>query len=119
MTSVKVSYDMNRAGVRAYLLSPTVSRVAQDVAKDAKTYAESIAPVGTPPDDKHPGEYASRFRVFPSSVVVDGEPRVSAKLANTSGHAAAVEWGYSGSSSSPTSSAHRVLGRTLEHMKGA
>ena len=104
------AYRPSRAGVAKFLRSPQISAALLAIAENGKTYAESISPRET-------GDYASSWKVSRSTFTVKGEPRAAAKLENTSGHAAAVEFGYAGRANRPGQSRHRVLGRTLEHMR--
>jgi hypothetical protein len=106
-----VQYRPNRHDVQAFFNSGQLYRAVERVALDGKTYAESIAPVGETED------YKSSFQVNRTEVEVSGKPRAAAKLENTSGHAAPVEWGYKGRAGRPGQSKHRVLGRTLEHLR--
>lgn len=102
------TYKPNRAGIRAYLNSPDVYEAVSSVARDVKHTAEALAPVG------ETGDYKSSFQIDRAEVVIDGTPHATARVVNTSDHAAAVEWGYAGRSGAPGKSAHRTLGRALE-----
>lgn len=108
----RTTYKPNHKGVAGFLNSGQLYRALERIAQDGKRYAESISPVDT-------GEYASSWQVSRSEVEINDRSRVAAKLENTAGYAAAVEWGYAGRKGEPNRPAHRVLGRTLEHMRGA
>lgn len=104
------AYEPNDAGFRAFLIGPEVRRGLAEAAERAKAFAESISQ-----DFRDSGEYAESFDVSDVTVDFNGAPRAAGRLTNTSGHAAAVEVGYRGRSHEASSSAHRVLGRTLEN----
>lgn len=92
--------------------SPQIKEALRLVAEKAKVYAEGIAThfIVT-------GDYLASFKVDTEVIAWTGQypgPRQTAVLQNTSGHAAAVEWGYKGRSGDESTSAHRVLGRTLD-----
>lgn len=104
------NFKPNDAGLRAILNGPEVRRALAEVADKGKEFAESISQ-----DFRDSGEYAASFDVSDVTVDFNGAPRAAGRLTNTSGHAAAVEVGYRGRSHEESSSAHRVLGRTLEN----
>lgn len=107
MATAQVEFD--DAGMSAVLLGPDIVHALTEVAEYGKLYAISIAP-------KRTGHYARSFDVEPGTVEFDRGPRAAVKLVNTAGYAASVEWGYRGTAAEPSRSAHRVLGRTLDHL---
>lgn len=83
------------AEMKAYL-----EQKAEDVAKAAR----QLAPVGTPPEDTHPGLYRDSFEVDSGL-----EPsRAFGRVTNTAPYAAAVEYGNG------RIQAHHVLSRALD-----
>lgn len=101
----------NDAGLSAVLVGPDIRESLTAVAELGKEFAETISPRRT-------GHYAGSFEVHDDTIEFSGGPRAAATLINTAGYSAAVEWGYKGRAGDPTSSAHRVLGRTLDHLTG-
>lgn len=109
------AYRPNSAGFRAIANGPEVRRALAEVAGKGKAFAESVSQ-----EFRDTGEYAQSFAVRETTVEWAGShpgPRAAVELANTAGHAAAVEYGYEGRSGEPSTSAHRVLGRTLEFLE--
>lgn len=106
-------YKANDAGLAAWAKGPEVQAACLAIAEKAKTTAEALAE-----DFRETGEYAESFEVRPVEVVVDGRARAAAELRNTSGHAAAVEWGYGGRADAPGQTPHRVIGRALDALAG-
>lgn len=107
MATARVEFD--NAGMSTVLVGPDITHALAAVAEYGKLYAESIAP-------RHSGHYARSFEVVAEEIEFSGSRRAAAKLVNTAGYAAAVEWGYRGTATDPTNSAYRVLGRTLDHL---
>lgn len=107
MASARVEFD--NAGMSAVLVGPDIREGLAVVAEVGKAYAESISPRRT-------GHYAGSFEVRADTIEFDGSPRAAATLINTADYAAAVEWGYQRRASDPSPNAHRVLGRTLDHL---
>lgn len=98
---------------KKFAVGPEIRGIARSIAEDAKVIAESLSQ-----DFRDTGGYAESFEVD-TEVIEWGRKypteRVVGVLKNTAGHAAAVEWGYKGRADAPTeTSAHRVLGRTLD-----
>lgn len=110
--AVLAAYRSNSAGWAALAVSPKVRAAMEAEATRAKEIAEALAA-----DFVKTGDYASSFEVSTETVPLTtrfGVHEVAAGvLTNTSGHAAAVEYGYKGRSDSESSSAHHVLGKTL------
>ncbi len=108
-----VHFVANRSGVRSLANGAEMHRLANDAMDAAKGAAESLSPRVT-------GRYADSFAVEKDqTVTIAGEPRAAARLVNNAPYAAAVEYGYSGDSAATTSSAHRVLARTLQALRGS
>lgn len=107
------AFRLDKAGWRQIANSPQMRQALKAVANDAKVYAESISEEFRKSAED---SYADSFEVDADLTVDFTEtefsgPRAAAQLKNTSDHAAAVEWGNEHSHR-----AHRVLGRTLDHM---
>jgi hypothetical protein len=98
-------YKPNQAGWRQIALSPAVRAVVETKAEAGKRFAEALSE-----DFRRTGEYADSFAVVPETLLWRRGPRAAARLENTSGHAAAVEW----SGDTP----HRILGKTLAALEG-
>jgi hypothetical protein len=107
MASARVEFD--RAGMSAVLVGPDIRGVLATVAEIGRAYAEEIAP-------RRSGNYVRSFEVRADTIEFSGSPRAAATLINTAGYAAAVEWGYGRGATDPAPKAHRVLGRTLDHL---
>lgn len=96
------------AAMDEFLLSSEMQDVVNEAAGDMQTDAEDLARAE---GLVRTGEYVSSFQHEPGPVVEvnDGEfanPRVSAEVANTSDHAAAVEYG-----NSRAGRGYRILGK--------
>lgn len=100
-------YRPNQQGWREIANSPQLHAALLEVAEKAKVYAEGLAE-----EFRRTGEYAESFHATSETVLWDRGPRAAARLANTSDHAAAVEWGNRGDEHP-----HRTLGRTLDALK--
>lgn len=114
------AFKANDKGFRAAANGPGVRKALAEVAEKGKAYAESISQ-GFRREANPEDVYADSFEVKETTVEFGGAhpgPRAAVEVRNTSGHAAAVEYGYKGRSGEPGSSAHRVLGRTLEFLAG-
>lgn len=83
-------------------VGPEIAGLIQSVTQAAKVLAEASSPRVT-------GEYAGSFEASDEIAEIAGHKRVIGVLTNTSGHAAAVEYGNANDSR-----AHHVLGRTLD-----
>lgn len=101
-------FKPNQAGFRAMAVGPEIRAAVMAEAERAKGIAEGLAE-----EFRRTGEYADSFEVTSETVrlqtAVGSHPVAAGRLTNTSGHAAAVEWG-----NSHDHRAHRVLGRTLD-----
>lgn len=110
-------YRGNFRGIGNVMRQPGIRRALLSKAHEAKAIAESVSPVGTPPDDEHPGLYRRSFRVEYGEKPVKfhgvKRPRPYARLVNTTSYAMDVEFGnhrYAG---------HAPLRKTLDLMKAA
>lgn len=90
------NYRRDSRGLQALLTSTAMQDAVVEVAEDAAAFARSIAPRRT-------GKYADSFEVERAEFPGPGSPRKGAVVANTSEHAAAVEWGQN----------RHILGQTL------
>jgi hypothetical protein len=110
------SYKANPDFFRKLALSPQIRDALRGEAERGKIIAEGLAE-----DFRITGEYASSFEVTDLTLLHwEGRykgPRGAARLVNTAGYAAAVEWGKGGRSGDETQSNHRVLGRTLDALR--
>lgn len=105
------SFKPNWKGFEAMANGPEARAIVKAEAERAKAIAEGLAQ-----DFRITGDYADSFEVQETTVgPAEGfkHRHAAARLVNTSGHAAAVEWGNEHSHK-----AHRVLGRTLDAMSG-
>lgn len=119
-------FQPNNDGFRGIANSPQMKAALKAVAEKGKGVAESLSAEFTDLTDDDKKHYVDSFEVRPVTVQWDGEypgPRASVQLINTADYAASVEYGSGpkgghGSSKRPTSSAHHVLGRTLDILAG-
>jgi hypothetical protein len=105
------SFKPNWKGFEAMANGPEARAIVKAEAERAKAIAEGLAQ-----DFRITGDYADSFEVQETTVgPAEGfkHRHAAARLANTSDHAAAVEWG-----NEHAHKAHRVLGRTLDAMSG-
>lgn len=114
------NYKPNDAFLREFAVGPELKGIVLSVAEDAKVVAETLS-AGVVSDEDHP-HYRDSFEASTVEIDWQGEhpgPRVAGRLANTSDHAAPVEWGYRGRAEAPNEkNAHRILGRTLDMLGG-
>lgn len=103
-------FKPNDAGLQAFLRSPGVIAGLQEVTHKGKAIGEGLSQ-----NFRVSGEYAAGFETRILFKVLPGTsgPRAVGVIANTSDHAAAVEYGYEGRSGAETKKAHRVFGRIL------
>jgi hypothetical protein len=107
------TFKPNHAGFQAIAVGPEVAAVVTAIATKGLAIAEGLAA-----DFIKTGDYAEGFEVRTEiSELKTGfgsHPVVVGVLENTSGHAAAVEWG-----NKHDNKAHHVLGRTLDGLASA
>jgi hypothetical protein len=112
MAMVLRNFKPNDAAFKEMAVGPEIRAALKETAEKAKLIAEGLSAsfVVT-------GDYEKSFEITETTLPAFGvdhpHPAAAARLTNTSDHAAAVEWGYQGSSHAQSSSAHRVLGKTL------
>ncbi|MFE5332951.1 hypothetical protein ACFRCG_41865 [Embleya sp. NPDC056575] len=94
------TFRMYPTGISALLASPQmIAGIRLITETHLKPTAESIAPIGTPPDDPHPTLYQRSFRVVDRSHWVTrtryygSQPRAQISLINTAPHALGIEFG--------------------------
>lgn len=105
-------YKKSYSGIGELMNGPEMQEVLRQAAEKGKAYAESIAPVGDPRTDPHPGEYKASFEVNVQSHGGLHGDRAAAQVVNTSEYAAALEWGNG--AHPPYSHGYHVLGRTAQ-----
>ena len=103
-----VRYEPDHEGVGMLMKSGEMQEMLRVVAERGAEYARSIAPVGKPPGDPHPGEYLASFRVETTPDAPSWHDRAAALLINDSPHAVYVEW----------QDGYHVLARTAAAMAG-
>lgn len=108
-------YRPNPDFFRKLANGPEVRAALRKVAEKGKAIAVEISQ-----DFRVTGEYIDSFEVRDETIDWRGRypgPRAAARLHNSAGYAAAVEWGKGGRAGDETESNHRVLGRTLDQLK--
>ncbi|MCQ6554795.1 hypothetical protein NPS70_16540 [Streptomyces sp. C10-9-1] len=109
-------YTGSYRGIGSMLRRPWLMKPCRDAAVRMKGIAESIAPVGNPAEDRHPGLYKASLDVLPiyKDVRFRGRPhnRPGARLINTAPHAWRVEYGDG------RVPRYAVLQRTIDAAKG-
>lgn len=105
-----VRYRANYQGTGELMNGPEMQAVMRQAAEKGKAYAESIAPVGDPREDPHPGRYRESFEVTAQAHGGFHGDRAEAQIVNTSEYAAALEWGNS--AFPPFAHGYHVLERT-------
>jgi len=98
--ATRSTFRLYPTGVSALLASPQMIAGLTVITKThLKPIAESIAPVGTPPEDPHPTLYQRSFRVIDRSHWITRtrrygpQPRAQVSLINTAEHALGIEFG--------------------------
>lgn len=104
---VKADFQLDVKGIAAIAVGPRLRDACNTVVeRKAKPYAMSISPIDS-------GEYIRSFKVADQYTTLFGLRRVAARLYNTSGHAAIVEWG------NERAPARHVLTETLDYLNSA
>lgn len=90
-------YTGRYSGMGRMLQRPWLQRPCRDAAVEIMAVAQSVAPVGDPNEDRHPGWYKSAFDLVPiyKNVPFRGKPRMrpGARVVNDAPHAWRVEKG--------------------------
>ena len=100
------SYRGDYKGLGQIMCSAEMQELVRQAGLGAMSFAVGIAPVGTPPRDKHPGEYKASFELQVSERGGPKKDRAEAVLVNTADYAADVEW----------PDGHLVLTRTVAYL---
>jgi hypothetical protein len=99
----KEARAVGRRSMAEFLLSPDVLRPVMQATKDIE---DAAADLTRAEDLVDTGEFVDSFTSFVGDyMVIDGNPRVTGRVANDSAHAAALEFGNS------QVAAHHVLAR--------
>jgi hypothetical protein len=88
---VVAEYVTDHMGMRAMLKSPGIEAALFRVGESVASHARSIAPVGSPPDDMHPGLYRDSFSVRAENRA----DRAQVMVVNSAPYAALIEYGTS------------------------
>lgn len=80
---VRYTYKPDRAGMDPWFVSPEAHALCLPTARAAADYAKTIAPVGQPPDDKHPGFYRDSIHVDRTPRVIPRRGQFSARVSVT------------------------------------
>lgn len=108
------TYKPRRAGFKEIVNGSEIAAALEEIVGQAKTIA-----VGLAQEFRVTGEYADSFETKVGvEPVSKGPARLVGRLTNTAPYAAAVEYGYAGSSTEPGHKPHHVLKRTLEALGG-
>jgi hypothetical protein len=111
------NFEIDSAGVGRMLIGPEMHVLVDRVAHDAVAFAQSISPDAPP----YGVGYISSFDVSlrTDNVTVRPGRRVVARIANTSGHAGAVELGWDTAHNQWANHAgYHVLARTKDWIEG-
>jgi len=95
---------------RRLATNPQIRASLMRVGAEAMAHAKELASSHT-----KSGEYENSFQLVESTLFVNGHPRAAVRLENTSGHAAALEWGSWGNRKDPRKHSRPalILTRTL------
>lgn len=106
----RYTYRPDHRGLNPWLLSGEAHALCVRAAGQAVVYAKSVAPVGSPPDDEHPGAYRDSIHVDPTPRVIPARGRFAARTSATVvadvAYAAVIE----------VQRGHHVLRRAAEHV---
>lgn len=87
-----MQFQLDQEGLGAFLrTSPDLQAAMLKAAEDGVETMRPLMPVGTPPDDKHPGLY--RESLHAEIGTGPKEDRVGARIVAGAPYAAAIEWG--------------------------
>jgi hypothetical protein len=81
VTVARYTYKPDRIGMDPWFVSVEARILCRRAAESAVTFARSIAPVGQPPDDQHPGRYRDSIHIDPRVYLVPKRGRFSARVA--------------------------------------
>lgn len=87
------SFNASYRGIGEMIRSIEMEAEMVRRAEKIKARAEAIAPVGKPPDDKHPGRYKASFHVSSTKRGGVHHDRAEATVTNDSPEAFYVEYG--------------------------
>jgi hypothetical protein len=115
MASVKYT-PPNAAEWRALATNPELRVSLHAVGDKAVAHMKELA---APHTDS--GDYEKSFQVVDSTTVINGHPRASVEVQNTSPHAASLEWGSHGNrgKASAKSQPALIFTRTLQWLESA
>ncbi|GAA0632179.1 hypothetical protein GCM10010174_61480 [Kutzneria viridogrisea] len=86
-----IPYLPNFTGLRGWLVGDEARALCTEAAEAGVEYARAIAPVGTPPDDRHPGAYRDSIRVVQAGLGGRNRDRVQVDIVADVVYAAALE----------------------------
>jgi hypothetical protein len=87
----KIEYQPSFTGLRGWLVGDEARTLCTLAAEYGVEYARSIAPVGQPPDDGHPGLYRDSIHVVQAGLGGLRRDRVQVDVVADVGYAAVVE----------------------------
>lgn len=76
---VQYRYQPDYKGMDPWFVSPEAHALCVRGAEEAAAFARSIAPVGQPPDDRHPGFYRDSIHVDRTPRIIPRRGRFSAR----------------------------------------
>jgi hypothetical protein len=115
MDSLDKTYRATWGGMRAWFTGPEALALCTHVAEQGVEIARGLAPVGKPPDDKHPGRYRDSIRVVQAGLGGPKRDRVRVDILAAVPYARAVET----RASTGDGRGYKVLGRTLDQIQRA
>lgn len=89
-------YNPNHAGIAEFLQSDMMQDMVRGVGEKIMARAISMAPVGSPVDDEHPGRYAASFHMRVRARGGATLDRAEAVVYNDAPEAVWVEFGHRG-----------------------
>lgn len=104
---MSIDYVRSRDGLRDWFVGVEARGLCTEAAEWAADYARSIAPVGKPPDDRHPGAYRDSISVVQAGIRRGKIDRAEVHVVAEVPYAAALE----------LQMGHGTLGKTIEALK--
>lgn len=105
----RILYQPSYTGLRDWLTGPEARALCTLAAEYGVEYAQSIAPVGQPPDDAHPGLYRDSIHVVQAGLGGRKRDRVQVDVVADVPYAAVVE----------VQAGHHVLAQTAAAVQKA
>lgn len=103
-----IDYRPSFTGLRGWFIGDEARALCTEAAEWGAQYARSIAPVGRPPEDRHPGAYRDSIRVVQAGLGGPRHDRVRVDIVADVPYAAFLE----------VQAGHHTLATTVDAIQG-